>query len=322
MWSLPKLIGQSNAFRHFLQRLERCSGFDVPVLIRGETGTGKELAARAIHYMSHRRGGPFVPVNCGALPETLVENELFGSEPGAFTDARRRRDGLVVAAQCGTLFLDEVDALPPRAQAALLRFLQDQTFRPLGANREMTGDVRVVAAASQRLGSMVAQGEFRSDLAYRLDVLTLEMPPLRQRPGDACLLAEHFAGQFAQRYKLPRRPIEPASLRWLERYDWPGNVRELENLVHRQTLLGIEDELVLRPAGDVDGEAVSAPRSRSYHEARAAVLERWERSYLRRLLRVTQGNVTRAAQLAGKERRALGKLLKKHGIDRSSYAGR
>lgn len=316
----PRLIGKSAAFQNVLKLIERFSGFDVPVLIRGETGTGKELAARAIHYMSHRSGAPFVPVNCGALPETLLENELFGSERGAFTDAHQRHDGLVVAAQSGTLFLDEVDALPARAQVALLRFLQDQTYRPLGANRERTGNVRVVAAASQRLERMVSEDGFRADLAYRLDVLALEMPPLRQRHGDACLLADHFAAYFAKRYKLARRAIEPISLRWLEQHDWPGNVRELENLVHRQTLLCTDSELVLRPVDHHDVGEVAEPETYNYQDCRRAVLERWEQNYLRHLLRETHGNVTRAAQLAGKERRALGKLLKKHGIDRTQFA--
>lgn len=319
MPAIPKLIGQSKVFRLALQLMERCSEFDVPVLIRGETGTGKELAARAIHYMSARRGAPFVPVNCGALPDSLVENELFGCERGAFTDARQRRDGLVVAAESGTLFLDEVDALPARAQTALLRFLQDQTFRPLGANREQTGNVRIIAAASPRMADLVAEGLFRSDLAYRLDVLALEMPPLRERPGDARMLAEHFAEHFASRYTLQPRPIEPASLAWLETYDWPGNVRELENLVHRQTLLGTDHQLVLRPVEPKEEHEAASREIRSYRDSRVAVLDTWERDYLRDLLRETGGNVTHAAQLAGKERRALGKLLKKHGIDKTGF---
>lgn len=320
MSGMPKLIGESPAFRQVLGLIERSSGFDVPVLIRGETGTGKELAARVLHYMSGRRSAPFVPVNCGALPETLVESELFGSERGAYTDARQKRDGLVAAAESGTLFLDEVDALPARAQSALLRFLQDQTFRPLGASREHTGNVRIVAAASPRLAAMIEDCRFRADLAYRLDVLALEMPPLRERHGDARLLAEHFAQTYAGRYKLPRRRIEASSLAWLEGHHWPGNVRELENLVHRQTLLGSGDLLVLRPPGQAARADPARPAPHNYHEARLAVLESWERDYLRGLLRATGGNVTHAAQLAGKERRALGKLIKKHGIDRSRYA--
>lgn len=320
MFAMPKLVGQSPAFRHTLGLIERSAGFDVPVLIRGETGTGKELAARAIHYLSERRSAPFVPVNCGALPETLVENELFGCERGAYTDARQGRDGLVIAAESGTLFLDEVDSLPVRAQSALLRFLQDQTFRPLGANRERTGNVRILAAASPRMAAMIQAGIFRADLAYRLDVLALEIPPLRQRHGDARLLAEYFAKGFASRYKLPLRRIEPASLAWLERHDWPGNVRELENLVHRQTLLCTESQLVLRPPDPLPSHAAPTQAPLNYRDARIAVLESWERDYLRGLLRETRGNVTHAAQLAGKERRALGKLLKKHGIDRANFA--
>jgi len=319
MANMPLLIGQSHAIRRTVGVIERSAGFDVPVLIRGETGTGKELAARMIHYLSKRHAAPFVPVNCGALPEALVENELFGCERGAYTDARQARDGLVMAAEAGTLFLDEVDALSAHAQAALLRFLQDQTFRPLGANRERTGNVRVLAAASPRLNALIESGQFRADLAYRLDVLTLEMPPLRDRPGDASLLAKHFAARFASHYQLPLRPIEAASLEWLERYPWPGNVRELENLVHRHTLLCTADQLVLHTECTTARASIATPLD-NYQSARSAVLETWEREYLLGLLRQTNGNVTQAAQYAGKERRALGKLLKKHGIDRTPFA--
>ncbi|MDA8128557.1 MAG: sigma-54 dependent transcriptional regulator [Betaproteobacteria bacterium] len=319
MADVPLLIGQSQAIRRTVTVIERSAEFDVPVLIKGETGTGKELAARMIHYLSKRRGAPFVPVNCGALPEALVENELFGCERGAFTDARQSRHGLIVAAETGTLFLDEVDSLSARAQAALLRFLQDQTFRPLGASREHTGNVRIVAAASPRLDALIESGQFRADLAYRLDVLSLKMPPLRERTGDATLIARHFADRFATRYQLPLRNISTASLQWLERYPWPGNVRELENLVHRHTLLCTDDQLVL--CGETSSAASPGLPGR-YQTARDAMLASWEREYLVGLLRETNGNVTRAAQHAGKERRALGKLIKKHGIERVHFAPR
>ncbi|MDQ8021932.1 MAG: sigma-54 dependent transcriptional regulator [Moraxellaceae bacterium] len=314
--ALSHLVGQSPAFRRALDVIERSACFEAPVLLRGETGTGKELAARAIHYLGVRRNAPFVPLNCGAVPEALVESELFGAERGAFTDAHTRRTGLIATAEGGTLFLDEVDALPARAQVSLLRFLQDQTYRPLGASREMTGNVRIVAAASPRLESMIAQGGFRADLAFRLDVLSIELPPLRERTGDALLLAEHFAQRFARRYGMTSRRLGAASRAWLGQHGWPGNVRELENRIHRATLLcqGAELDLLQGQGGDFE----HAPVATHYRTARDAAMAAWERAYLAELLRTTQGNVTRAAELAGKERRALGKLLKKHGIDRAS----
>ena len=315
---IPNLIGQSVAFRRTVELIQRIARFDVPVLIAGETGTGKELAARAVHYLSGRRAAPFVPLNCGALPDTLAESELFGCERGAFTDARTRRPGIISAAEGGTLLLDEVDSLPARAQASLLRFLQDRTYRPLGGTREKIGDVRVIAAASPKLTSLVQSGQFRSDLAFRLDVVTIEMPALRERPGDAVLLANHFARRYARRYGIEPRPIDAASARWLERQPWPGNVRELENLVLRRMLLCTGSELVLHPAAEERSE--SAGGFSLYGVARAAVLNSWERGYLSQLLARAGGNVTRAAALAGKERRALGRLLKKHGIDRRAFS--
>jgi DNA-binding NtrC family response regulator len=249
----PPLIGRAPTFLAALALVQRMARYDVPVLIEGETGTGKELAARAIHYGSARRDAPFVALNCGAVPDTLIESELFGCERGAYTDARQSRTGLVAAAEGGTLFLDELDSLPPRAQVALLRFLQDCTYRSVGGTRELSGDVRVVAAASPRLRQRLDAGEFRDDLLFRLGVLMLQMPPLRERLGDARLLAEHFVARHARQHSLAApRGLSAASLRWLETHPWPGNVRELDNCVQRALLLGDGDgpllELLPRPA--------------------------------------------------------------------------
>jgi DNA-binding NtrC family response regulator len=318
MSALPNLIGQAPNFLHAVGLIERMARFDAPVLITGETGTGKEVAARAIHYLSGRRDAPFVPLNCGALPDALIESELFGAERGAYTDARQTRGGLVEAADGGSLFLDELDALPPRAQVSLLRFLQDQTYRPLGCTRERAANVRIIAAASPRLSSLIERGAFRADLAWRLNVLTVELPPLRERPGDAGLLAEHFLTRYARRYNLPCRTLDPASLAWLGTCPWPGNVRELDNLIHRSLLLC--DGGVLR-LGITSAAAVAAPalqRALSFNEARAAAIEAFERQYLENLMRQAAGNVSLAARIAGKERRCLGKLLKKHGLDRGT----
>jgi DNA-binding NtrC family response regulator len=313
-----KLIGRSPSFLHALGLMERMAHYETPVLIQGETGTGKELAARAIHYLSARREGPFVPLNCGALPESLIESELFGCERGAFTDAKQARSGLVAAAEGGTLFLDELDSLPPRAQVSLLRFLQDYRYRPVGGARECTSDVRIIAAASPRLNDLLSIGAFRDDLAFRLNVLLLEMPPLRERAGDARILADHFIARHARQYDQPLRRLHAQSLKWLEAYPWPGNVRELDNRVQRALLLSDAEELHLEPSADPAARIEVADSHddsiHAFNEARERAMQRFERDYLRRLMHATDGNVTHAARLAGKERRSLGKLLKKHGI--------
>jgi DNA-binding NtrC family response regulator len=330
MTAALRLIGRSPRFLQALALIERMARFDAPVLIQGETGTGKELAARAIHYQSARRHAPFVALNCGALPEALVESELFGCERGAFTDARQARTGLVAAAEGGTLFLDELDSLPQRAQVSLLRFLQDFTYRPVGGTRECTGHVRIVAAANPRFDQLLQAGSFRDDLAFRLNVLLLAMPPLRERPGDAALLAEHFIARHCSQYGMALRTLHPDSLGWMARHAWPGNVRELDNRVQRALLLSDDERLQLEPtawaAPDVSAAAPSAADEPSpdtppgtlagYHQAREQALQCFERRYLEQLMAATDGNVTQAARLAGKERRCLGKLLKKHGLQR------
>ena len=333
--NLPmNLVGESPAFLEVVGLLRLVAGRDVSVLLLGETGTGKEVAARAIHYLGARCERPFIPVNCGAIPETLVESELFGHSRGAFTDAREAQIGIVAQAEGGTLFLDEVDALSPKAQVALLRFLQDGTFRPLGAKATLRCDVRIIAATNAHLSALAARGSFRSDLLYRLMVMPIEMPPLRRRDGDAALLAEHFVRGLSQRYRKPPVRMHRPSLAVLADYPWPGNVRELENVIHREFLLAEGESLQLRaeslrrygesPTGSrqLEGLAVSWPTS--FAAAKAAALDQFECAFLRRALAESGGNVSRAALRVGKERRSFGKLLKKHGIDKRDYlaAGR
>ncbi len=319
--ALSNLIGRSEVFLRMVELIERMARFDAPVLIQGETGTGKELAARAIHYLSARQQAPFVALNCGAVPETLIETELFGCERGAFTDARQSRTGLVAAADGGTFFLDELDALPLRAQVSLLRFLQDKTYRPVGSMREHCSNVRVIAAASPRLHDLLGNGGFRDDLAFRINVLLLEMPPLRDRAGDALLLAEYFIDRNARHYGVKPRALDLRSREWVQSYSWPGNVRELDNLIQRALLLSDGHSLDLlshvgiiaaAQAGARCGQALSPMPS--YSDARAQALSGFERHYLEQIMAVAMGNVTHAARLAGKERRTLGKLLKKHRI--------
>ena len=314
------LIGRSAPFQEAMRRLRRLLPCDAPVLIHGETGTGKELVARAIHYLGSRSAGPFVPVNCGALPDHLVENELFGHERGAYTDARSSAPGAIGEAAGGTLFLDEVEALSPKAQAALLRFLQDREYRPLGGRQARRADTRVIAASNADLRTLSERREFRQDLYFRLDILSLTLPALRSRVGDVELLADHFIDQYCRCYGL--KPLALAldrrCLDILRDYPWPGNVRELENLVHRQVLMGEGPRLFLDP-----GAAGSEPRPQapgtpgvgsSFAAAKAYAIESFERDYLTRLMDEAKGNVTQAARRAEKERRALGKLLKKYAI--------
>ena len=316
------LIGESPAFVKLLRSIERvASHASATVLIRGETGTGKELIARALHYLGARREFPFVPVNCGSLPESLAENELFGHRPGAFTGATHEAVGLVRRAHRGTLFLDEVDSLPAKAQVSLLRFLQDGRFRPLGACAEETVDVRIVAASNRCLEEEVRAGRFRQDLYYRLDLVMLEVPPLRARAGDARILSAYFLQQCALRYQLPNKPLHDRSAAWFDQYGWPGNIRQLENLIHREYLLSEDNELCIRAPTD-SAAPTAVPLEEevgelSYRAAKLRVIQEFDRNYLTRLIERTQGNVTRAAQLAGKERRAFGKMLKRYGIGAS-----
>lgn len=316
------LVGRSATFLNALHLIRKFAACDATALIQGETGTGKELAARAIHYLGERRSFPFVPVNCGALPDSLVENEFFGHVRGAFTDARDAHSGLVATAEGGSLFLDEIETLSAKGQVALLRFLQDGVYRPLGGRSAIAANVRVIAASNTDLSELTRTGVLREDLLYRLSILSVRMPALRERPGDACLLAEHFVQLYGRRYGKPAKPLDMETAEALERHAWPGNVRELENLVHRAFLLN--DAPAVRIAELLDGSRDKArepePDDLSFACAKAHAIALFERSFLSRVLARAEGNVTLAAQLCGKERRSLGRLLKKHGIDRHTYA--
>lgn len=312
------MIGQSEAFRHVEHLIDKMAAFDAPVLIGGETGTGKELAARAIHYRGARRDGPFVPVNCGALPDSLIESELFGHRRGAFTDAREDQPGLVALAHSGTLFLDEVDALTPKAQVTLLRFLQDQQYRPLGGRRDERADVRVVAASNHPLNDLVEAKRFRIDLLYRLKLMQLELPPLRERTGDPAFLAQHFVQVGAARFACAVRPLATETLAWFERYAWPGNVRELEHLVYHGLLLGDGLTITLPPPPSLAPVTQHVRPQRSYRLAKEQAVTDFEHGYLVRLIAEAHGNVSVAARLACTDRRHLGRLLKKHRLVKSA----
>jgi DNA-binding NtrC family response regulator len=315
-----ELVGQAPGFVRALALLHRMAACDATVLIQGETGTGKELAARAIHYLGARRDRPFIPINCGAIPDLLVESELFGHVRGAFTDARDAQTGLVGQADGGTLFLDEVDALSLKAQVVLLRFLQDGSYRQLGGRTALTAHARVVAATNADLPALVRQGAFREDLYYRLAIVPIAMPALRDRPGDATLLAERFLTRLMGEQRSGPRRFDAASLRWLEQHPWPGNVRELNNFLQREYLLCESDCLRLSAASlGLHGDAPAAGRPTTLRSARQAAVAAFERLFLRQALHDCGGNVSLAARRSGTERRTFGRLLQKHGIDRREF---
>lgn len=324
------LCGNCDKFVQVLELIKQISKHQATVLIQGETGTGKENAARAIHYLGARATCPFVPINCATIADDLLESELFGHEKGAFTDAHQTKEGLVVVANGGSLFLDEIDSLSPKAQASLLRFLQTQEYRPVGSKKILRANVRVIAATNANLKQLVQHKKFREDLFFRLNVLNLTMPPLRERKADMAIIAESLLQRFSRDYELPARLLSQQSLQYLQQQDWPGNVREFENTLLRSFLLStgnyidIDDGVV--PAfytSVVDGESDTGAGNRcatmSFQDAKAQAIVDFEQHYLREVMQITHGNVTLAAKIAGKERRALGKLLQKYAIDKSRY---
>jgi DNA-binding NtrC family response regulator len=313
------LVGNSENFLKAVEKVPPLALSRVTVLISGETGTGKELFARAIHYQSPRHGKPFIPVNCGALPDHLFENELFGHVKGAFTDASSAEKGLIAEAEGGTLFLDEVDALSHAGQVKLLRFLQDGEYRPVGSARTVIADVRVIAATNTDLMKRVESKIFRDDLYYRLNFLSLAIPALRERIEDVVPLAAHFLDRYAKQDGREARIFSFGALEKLMAYSWPGNIRELESVITRSlTFSGattLEPDDIELPS--VNDEAIS--RARSLRDAKSRTVQAFERGYLAKLLAKYQGNVTHAAKAAGKERRTFQRLLRKHNLSRHSF---
>jgi DNA-binding NtrC family response regulator len=323
------LVGKSPAFLCALGLIRKIASCDATVLIEGETGTGKELAARAIHYLSSRRDCPFIPVNCGALPEGLLENELYGHERGAFTDARESYAGIITQAQHGTLFLDEVESMSARGQVVLLRFLQDHEYRPVGGKRVYHADVRIIGASNTDLQAMARGERFRQDLLFRLNVLSLRLPPLRERTGDATLLAEDFIRRFSNQYGQPIKYLDHDTVSFLSGHDWPGNIRELENLIHREFLFTEGPVIRILGLGNSSEETANnsegtdpAAGSEVFKTAKARAIAQFERSYLAAMLSRAHGNISLAARLAGQERSTFRRLLKKHGLERYQFTRR
>ncbi len=323
------LIGEVPAMRQFFTELERVAPTTASVLIRGETGTGKELVARRMHELSQVAGGPFVALNCAAVPESLLESELFGHRRGAFTGADRDRAGRFQEAHGGTLFLDEIGDMPAAAQAKLLRVLQDKVVEPLGGGKSRRVEVRVLAATHRDLQALCAEGRFRDDLYYRLRVVELHLPPLRQRGDDIVLLAR----SFLRRSDNGRRDLSGSAATALLAYAWPGNVRELKNAMERATIFCSGDtvELTDLPAelrGDDSSQAPGAPADlgmdgeSDFQTAKTRLLERFERLYFSALLEKHQGNVSRAAAAAGVHRQSLQKKLRALALDPGDFRGR
>jgi two-component system response regulator HydG len=299
------LIGESKVLRKVFTALAKTASTSATVLVSGESGTGKELAARAIHYSSSRASAPFVPVNCGGIPEGLLESELFGHVKGAFTGATESRAGFFQTADGGTIFLDEISDTSLSMQIKLLRVLEDKEVYMVGATRSRKVDVRIIAATNKDLASLVSKGVFREDLFFRLNVLTIAMPPLRERGDDILLLAHHFAAKFAEEFGKPTPRFSDNALQVLRNYHWPGNVRELENVVQR---------LVIMTDGDLI-EVSDLPSLMRFTALRETGLNRTlaevEGEYIRNVLASVNGNKTRAADILGIDRKTLREKLKK-----------
>lgn len=320
--------GRSSAYVETMKMIQQVANTEATVFIKGETGTGKELAARSIHYLSNRKSAPFIPINCGAFNDDLILSELFGYEKGAFTGATKSKEGLLEIANNGTVFLDEIDSLSPKAQVAMLRYLQDNEIRPVGGHQIKKVNVRVVAASNQDIKQLIKQGDFREDLLYRLDVLTINLPPLSVREEDIQLLAQYFLAKVALENNAAKKVFSADVINAMQDYSWPGNVRELENFVTRAFLL--TQEKVINNTKLLTGTPVSflSPRSKislkktyskSFNDEKQGLIKDFEREYLDQILYKTQGNISKAASLANKERRSFCRLMKKHGLERKHY---
>ena len=321
------IIGSSTAVRAMLQRLPLVAKTDAPVLILGESGTGKEMVANAIHNMSRRGRSRLVAVNCGALPDTLLESELFGHKRGAFTDAHRDTPGLVEAAQGGTLFLDEIGDVSPPVQVKLLRFLQAREYKPLGSPNSVKADVRIITATHRDLRALIRDGSFREDLYYRLNIVPITLPPLRARTGDVPLLAHHFLRRFSQEHGKQLDGFSEGAVQFLEEHDWPGNVRELENRIHQAVVLcsgrRVEpQDLGAQPYRIPAGAPESSETSDSFKDAKQRMINAFEQAYAERMLRECRGNISVAARKAGLDRKSFFLLLRKHGIDPTAFGSR
>ena len=316
LYGLENVIARSPAMQRLFQQVAQVADSDATILLVGETGTGKEVLARVIHTNSRRSKGPFVAINCAAIPETLFESELFGHVRGAFTSAMAAKRGFFQSANGGTLFLDEIGEMPLAMQVKLLRAVQEREVREVGAEQTTKVDVRIIAATNKDLGEAVKAGTFRHDLYYRISVVPLAIPPLRERKEDIPLLAQHFLKQSARLSKKDVRGFTPAAMHRLTVYPWPGNVRELENAMEKAVVMSRQDMITpeLLPNVGTAPDVALKPLTEAKEE--------FERSYLRNVLQLTGGNISRAAQFAGRYRADFYKMLKKYGLHPSMMKGR
>ncbi len=335
-FALGQILGKSKAVKNLKENLIRISACNVNVLITGESGTGKELVARALHYLSNRNVKPFIPVNCGAIPENLFENELFGHLKGAYTDASAQQDGLVKEAEGGTLFLDEIGTISPYIQTKLLRLIQESEYRPLGYSKNLKADIRVVAATNNDLQNLVKKNTFREDLFYRLNVIPFHIPPLRERKEDIPILIKHFVKKYSREHNKIIKEIPVEVMNVLVSYTWPGNIRELENKIQQLVVMStssvisakdiqltmrgsISKELVFEHLNDVKEKINNQSQSETFNEARKRVCDLFEKSYLTQLLSTYKGDMVSAAKKAGKSRTALWNLLKKQNLSPKQF---
>jgi DNA-binding NtrC family response regulator len=316
---LGQLVGQDPAFLRVVEQIALFGVNDAPVLFTGETGTGKELCARVTHLLSKRHLGPFIPVDCGALPDHLFENEVFGHVRGAFTDARSDQKGLVSLAQHGTLFLDEIDSLSLPAQSKVLRLLQEHTYRPLGSEVFKQADVRIITATNRNLQELVDQKLFRPDLFFRINVLRVRLPSLLERRSDIPVLCRHFIDEICRCSSIPRKVLSQAAAHKLGQYHWPGNIRELYNTLQRAVLCSPGAQIPasavdLHSSADAGESAVRQAVGETFSSAKLRAIQSFERDYVKQMMEKHEGNVTQAAREAGKDRRAFGRLAKKYRI--------
>lgn len=313
-WGGPEeIIGQSPAMIELFDTVSEMAASESSVLILGETGTGKELVARAIHANSDRIGGPFVPINCGAIPESLLESEIFGHEKGSFTGASRPKKGLIEVASGGTLFLDEVGEISPKMQIDLLRVLQERTFYRVGAVKPLTADFRLISATHRDLTAEIARGTFRQDFFYRINVITLRVPPLRERREDIPLLVNHFLQRFAKETNKDVDSVSSEAMYILESYDWPGNIRELENAIERAVVTSKKRVVTPEAFAHLNPQAVCSPPVNGPRSLADA-----ERAHITRILEEEEWNVTRAAKTLEVDRSTLYKKMKKYGLERTA----
>jgi len=326
---LNRILGCNETIGRLRQQIENISSCDVSVLITGESGTGKELAARAIHYLSARSHQPFVPVNCGAIPDNLFENELFGHRKGAFTDASFHQDGLVKEAEGGTLFLDEVGVVPTHLQVKLLRLLQDKEYKLLGDSTTRVADIRIIAATNEDLPELVKKGGFREDFYYRLNIVSLHIPPLRKRKEDIPVLADYFIKKYSQEYNKNVTGASPEAVELLMTNYWPGNIRELENKIQQAVVMSSNGIILPRDIqflqeSDEPGSKFQTDDNNIYKEtfarAKKKMIRSFEREYLSRLLAQSNGDMVQAAARAGKSRTALWNLIAKHQLHPSQFS--